>query len=34
MKCKFEKELSENECDAINDETFKYAIKDDWEGKS
>lgn len=27
------KELSEDEYDALNDETFTHATTDDWEGK-
>jgi hypothetical protein len=29
----FGRELSEDEYDALNDETFNHAVKDDWEGK-
>lgn len=28
-----DRELSEGEYDALNDETFNHAVKDDWEGK-
>lgn len=27
------RELSEDEYDALNDETFTRAVRDDWEGK-
>lgn len=27
------RELSEDEYDALNDETFTHAVRDDWEGK-
>jgi hypothetical protein len=26
------RELSEDEYDALNDETFTHAVRDDWEG--
>lgn len=27
------RELSEDEYDALNDETFTHAVRDDWEGE-
>lgn len=28
------RELSEDEYDALNDETFTHAVRDDWEGEA